>query len=242
MVVDDSGSGKTILVVDDEEHVVKLLSMNLTSRGYGCLYAYTGEEGLEQARLHYPDLIILDVMLPGIDGIEVCRLLKSDPRTQLIPVLMLSAKSEGIDKIHGLEGGADDYITKPFSLTELFLRVEASLRQIALLTGARSGRPHMLFIGSLSIDTERYFASNGGEKIDLTPAEFKILNMLVKHQGEAVSRPLMYRELFDKDPADAGRSVDVHLRNIRKKLNDAGVTGCRIETVHGSGYRILPQP
>jgi two-component system phosphate regulon response regulator PhoB/two-component system alkaline phosphatase synthesis response regulator PhoP len=148
---------------------------------------------------------------------------------------MLSARSEGQDKILGLEGGADDYITKPFDLRELFLRIGAAIRQVELLTRPIESR---LAVGNLLIDSDRFQASAGEEKIDLTPSEFRILQLLAKHHGTEVRRETINREILGKSPDDAGRTIDVHVRNIRRKLVDKSVTGCSIETVHGTGYKL----
>jgi two-component system, OmpR family, alkaline phosphatase synthesis response regulator PhoP len=226
---------KKILIVDDEEHIVKMLEMNMRTHGYSGISALNGEDGYDLAVSESPDLILLDVMLPGIDGIEVCRRLKNNPETRKIPVIMLSAKSQGQDKIDGLLGGADDYITKPFSFEELFLRIRASLRQVELLS-AESSR--IFGCGSLTMDTEKYLVSSGGSKIDLTLTEFRILALLLKNEGGIVSRDTLIREIFGRDPSDEGRTVDVHIRNLRRKMEAAGVSGCSIETVRGSGYRI----
>lgn len=231
----DTSRPKTILIIDDETHIVKLLEMNLRNRGYESICAYTGEQGIELARSRRPDLVLLDVMLPGIDGIAVCRALKTDAVTRRIPVLMLSAKSEGRDKISGLEGGADDYITKPFDLRELFLRIAASLRQVELLTSANESP---LGAGSLVLDVDRFQATASGHRIDLTPSEFRILQLLIKNRGSEVLRETINREILGRAPEDSGRTIDVHMRNIRKKLSESGVTGCLVETVHGTGYKI----
>ncbi len=227
--------GKKILIVDDEKHIIQMLEMNMRTQGYRSISAETGEDGILMAETQNPDLILLDVMLPGIDGIEACRQLKENPDTRKIPVIMLSAKSQGEDKINGLLGGADDYITKPFSLQELFLRIKAALRQVELLTSANR---KIYSMGSLTMDVENHLAESDGTRLDLTLTEFRILQMLLKNEGKAVERIVLNREIFEKDPTDGGRAIDVHVRNIRRKLDEAGVTGCRIDTIRGTGYRI----
>ena len=227
--------GRKILVVDDETHIQEMLRINMKSHGYECLSAYTGEEGLTIAREEMPDLILLDVMMPGIDGVETCRRLKADKDLRAIPVIMVSAKSQGQDKIKGLEGGADDYITKPFSIHELFLRIKASIRQVDFLTAGSSG---ILKVGSLSLDTNRHKVSSDGKSIDLTLKEFRILNLLMKERGILISRDRLIQEVFAMDPAQMGRTLDVHVRNIRKKLEALNVSGCEIETIRGKGFRI----
>lgn len=224
-----------ILLVDDEIHIQEMLRINMKSQGYHCLSAYTGEEAIEMARSESPDLILLDVMMPGIDGVETCRRLKADKDLRAIPVIMISAKSQGQDKIVGLEGGADDYITKPFSLHELFLRIKASLRQVDFLT---SGHKGILRAGSLSLDTEKHQVSTDGNRIDLTLKEFRILYLLMKERGALFSREEIIQEVFDMEPEKMGRTLDVHVSNIRKKLEALNVSGCEIETVRGKGFRI----
>jgi len=232
---DEDVNRRKILIIDDEDHILQMLRMNMKTQGYDSITAYTGEEGLVLTRKEAPDLILLDVMLPGIDGVETCRRLKDDPLTRRIPVIMLSAKSQGQDKIDGLLGGADDYITKPFSLQELFLRINAALRQVDLLTAVSNG---VLSVGSLALDTEKYQVSTGGGKIDLTLTEFRILHLLMKTPGAVVNREAMIQEIFDKDPAEMGRTLDVHVRNIRKKMEAHSVDRCEIETIRGTGFRI----
>ncbi|MBI9103296.1 MAG: response regulator transcription factor [Spirochaetales bacterium] len=225
-----------ILIVDDEQHILQMLQMNMRTQGYDSITAETGEDALELARTESPDLILLDVMLPGIDGVETCRILKADPETKRIPILMISARSEGQDKITGLLSGADDYITKPFSLEELFLRIKASLRQVELLTASTS--PTTYRKGSLELSTEKYQVTSGSERIDLTLTEFRILHYLLKKSGALIPRDTMIQAIFEQEPAEVGRSFDVHLRNIRKKLAEHQVEGCDIETVRGKGFTI----
>ena len=227
---------RKILCVDDETHIQEMLRINMKSQGYECLSAYTGEEGLAMAREYNPDLILLDVMLPGIDGVETCRQLKKDKDLRAIPVIMVSAKSQGQDKIAGLEGGADDYITKPFSIHELFLRIKASLRQVDFLTSGSNG---ILRAGTICLDTEKHQVSTGGKRVDLTLKEFRILYMLMKDKGALVSREELIQEVFDMEPEKMGRTLDVHVKNIRRKLEVLDAVGCEIETIRGKGFRIL---
>ncbi len=207
----------------------------MKTHGYECSSASSGEEGLVKVETYNPDLILLDIMLPGIDGIEVCRRLKNDTLTRKIPVLMLSALSQNPDKITGFEGGADDYITKPFSIQELFLRIKAALRQVDILSTANKT---MFKKGSLTLDAEKYLVRSGGKKIDLTLTEFRILHAIIKNFGTVISRKVLIREIMDKPASEGGRIMDVHIRNIRKKLSENFVTGCNLETVRGVGYII----
>jgi len=227
---------KTILIVDDERHILTMLEMNMKARGFKSLTAERGDIALELAQTEQPDLILLDVMLPGLDGVEVCRRLKGDERTNRIPVLMVSAKSEGKDKISGLESGADDYITKPFNLEELFLRIRAALRQVELLTA--SAQSPLISLGNLTLDRERLLVRAGKEKIDLTQTEFRLLLTFLQNRGETVSRDRLGKDVFGLVPEEMGRTLDVHLRNLRKKLGEGGARGCEIITIRGEGFRV----
>ena len=226
---------RKILIVDDEKHIVQMLDINVRAHGYVSLCVYDGEAALRAAREEHPDVILLDIMMPGMDGIEVCRRLKADPETRSVPVIMVSAKTEQSDRIAGLRGGADDYVTKPFNLEELFLRIRAALRQVDLL---KEEKGTLLGQGSVLLDTQRYQVTTDGNRIDLTLTEFRILYLLLRSRGEEVSRKELVQELFDKEPWEVGRTTDVHIRNLRKKLEDAGARGCTIETIRGIGYRI----
>jgi two-component system phosphate regulon response regulator PhoB len=199
---------QTILVIDDEKDILKLVQYNLEKEGYPVLTAKTGEEGLELAKAKKPDLVILDLMLPGIDGNEVCKLLKSGAQTRAIPVLMLTAKGAEVDQVLGLELGASDYITKPFSVKVLLARVKNAFRRAETLKEA----PALLRAGDLVIDKERQSFTIKGKPVALTKLEFRILGFLMENPG----------------------TVDVHVRSIRQKL---GKHRDAIETVRGSGYR-----
>ncbi len=226
---------RRVLIVDDEDHIVQMLDINMRTQGYESICVNSGEQALDAAAKLHPDIILLDVMMPEMDGLEVCRRLKADPETRSIPVIMVSAKSEERDKIAGLMGGADDYITKPFNLQELFLRIKAALRQVDILSRAQGVHYE---IGSVTLDTQKYQVTASGDRIDLTLTEFRILHMLFQNAGSVVSREALIREVFEKDPAEMGRTVDVHVRNIRKKLDSAQAKACRIDTIRGIGYMI----
>lgn len=236
--MEELSEGKRVLIVDDEEHIVQMLDINVRTQGYKSICTYNGKEALEAARHEHPDVILLDVMMPEIDGIEVCRQLKSNPSTWHIPVIMVSAKSEEQDKINGLEGGADDYITKPFNFQELFLRIRAALRQVELLSRSQQT---MFHVGSVELDTRKYKVSSNGKKLDLTLTEFRILHLLIQQSNQVVSRDKLVREVFDREPNEIGRTVDVHVRNLRKKLEQVQTEGCTIETVRGVGYAVKEQ-
>lgn len=229
---------KRILVVDDERHIVEFLVMNLRQNQYDSLTAGDGYEALDIARRENPDLILLDSMLPGMSGIETCRSLKQDERTSRIPIIFLTAKSEESDKVIGLGLGADDYITKPFGLRELFARIEAVLRR----SGRESATPPegALRIQDLAIDLERFFVEKEGLKILLSPTEFSLLAALARGGGKVVSRKDLAESLaLGTDPA-GGRSLDVHLRNLRKKLGDSPRAEGYIDTVRSFGLKANP--
>jgi DNA-binding response OmpR family regulator len=224
-----------VLIVDDEQHILQMLDINVRSHGYISICADSGEQALKLVHERLPDVILLDVMMPGMDGIEVCRRLKNDPQTRRIPVIMVSARSEETDRIAGLQGGADDYVTKPFNLQELFLRIQAALRQVELLTLANGGR---IRCGSLELDTQKYQVTNGTERIDFTLTEFRILHLLLKNRPQPVGRETLASEIYEKSASEVGRSIDVHVRNIRKKLETSHVSGCSIETLRAVGFFI----
>lgn len=225
----------TILIVDDEEHIVQLLEMNLRTQGLRSLAAYTGEECLQLAATEPVDVILLDVMMPGMDGIETCRRLKQDMKTRHIPVIIVSARSEDEDRIRGLEGGADDYVSKPFNMKELYLRIQAALRQVEVL---KSLHVSTYAVGPLLLDTRRHLVTFGDQRLDLTLTEFRILQQLMGHAGQVVMREDLSYEIFDKSPDELGRTIDVHIRHIRKKLGQQGISGVEIQTIRGEGYMI----
>jgi two-component system, OmpR family, alkaline phosphatase synthesis response regulator PhoP len=225
----------TILIVDDEEHIVQLLEMNLRTQGLRSLAAYTGEECLQLAATEPVDVILLDVMMPGMDGIETCRRLKQDTRTRHIPVIIVSARSEDDDRIRGLEGGADDYVSKPFNMKELYLRIQAALRQVEVL---KSLHVSTYEVGPLLLDTRRHLVTFGDQRLDLTLTEFRILQQLMGHAGQVVMREDLSYEIFDKSPDELGRTIDVHIRHIRKKMGQQGISGVEIQTIRGEGYML----
>ena len=226
-------ANRKILVVDDEAHIVELLVMNLKQNGYDICTASDGREALEAAVTARPDLVLLDLMLPGLGGLEVCRQLRTDPRTTSIPVIMLTAKSEESDKVIGLGIGADDYITKPFGLRELFARIEVALRR-----ADRNGSPPGFGpyrTGTLTVDVDGHAVSLDGSAISLSPTEFALLSSLAKRMDRTVRRAELAAEAGLAEGDEAGRSLDVHIRNLRKKL--ACADGHQlIQTVRGIGY------
>jgi len=227
-----------ILVVDDELNILELIRYNLEKDGYTVLTASDGNDALEMARREKPDLILLDVMLPGVDGLSTCRLLRQNEETRKIPIIMISARGEELDKVLGLEIGADDYVTKPFSNRELLARIKARLR--GKLEGAgepEKGRGDVIVHGQLSIDQSRYLVTVNGERQDLTPKEFELLRFLALEPGKVFSREYLLEKIWGYDYLGDSRTVDVHIRHIRQKFEQ--VPGCPqyIETVRGVGYR-----
>lgn len=233
---------KQILVVDDEVYMVELLAMSMRNYGYRCLAAYSGEEALELAVRHRPAIILLDLMLPGIDGIETCRRLKENPETSAIPVIMLTAKSEEADKVMGLGMGADDYVTKPFGLGELFARIGVALRRLepapAPAPAAAQPEGGLLAVGDIQVDQEARQVLVDGMPVHLTLSEYRLLLMMAQRPGCVVEREAMCRQLSGEGRPCGGRTVDVHIRNLRRKLFDEGESSHFIETVRGVGYRM----
>ncbi|MBE3587734.1 MAG: response regulator transcription factor [Thermoanaerobacteraceae bacterium] len=233
-----------ILVVDDEEHIVELIRFNLEREGYEVITALDGNAAIEAARSQRPDLILLDVMLPGQDGLAVCRELQQGEETRHIPVIMLSARGEELDKILGLEMGADDYVTKPFSPRELLARVKARLRRTVIEAEGRNTRPERgkLVHGRLVIDQDRFLVTLDGIKQDLTPKEFELLRFLASEPGKVFSRDYLLEQIWGYDYAGDSRTVDVHIRHIRQKLEQVPGAPQYIETVRGVGYRFREVP
>ncbi len=225
---------ETILVVDDEEDILELLDYNLSRHGYAVSRAASGEAALEAVRADAPHLVILDLMLPGMDGLEVCRILKKDERTAGVPVLMLTARGEEADIVTGLELGADDYVTKPFSPRVLLARVKAVLRRraVAAETGAEAGAS--LAVGDLNINPGRHEVLVKGKAVELTHTEFQVLHFLARRPGWVFTRYQIVDGAQGEDTAVTDRSVDVHIVSLRRKL---GACGKYIETVRGVGYR-----
>ncbi len=221
-----------ILIIDDEEDILELVKYNLSKDGFSILTAATGEEGLKIARLEHPDLIILDLMLPGIDGLDVCKLLKNDMETRGIPIVMLTAKGDEADIVAGLELGADDFIVKPFSPKVLSARVKSVLRRNRANDTAEDS---IVRIDNLVIDPGKHQITLDGELLDLTFTEFKILHLLARQRGYVFTRYQIVDSVHGEDYPVTDRSVDVQIVGLRRKL---GNFGDMIETVRGVGYRI----
>ena len=221
--------GDTVLLVEDEGDVVDLLRYNLNKAGFGVLVASDGLTGLQMAREKRPDILVLDLMLPRMDGHSVCKALKKDPETELLPILMLTARGEPSERIHGLEIGADDYVTKPFSPRELVLRIQALLRR------SRSKmRSEVLEVGNFHLDKSKFDIRLEGRRLDLTGTEFKLLAVLIERRGRTQSRETLLYDVWGyQNPIDT-RTVDTHIRRLREKL---GKHSAKLETVRGEGYR-----
>ena len=222
---------QTILVVDDEEAIAEAVRARLENEGFRVLVAFDGPQALEAAAAERPDLVVLDLMLPGMDGLEVCKRLQHD---RWVPVLMLTARTEEADKIAGFAVGADDYLTKPFSLRELAVRVRAILRRFDRLSSPPSDEP--LEIRGLSMDGARRRASVDGEDLQLTPLEFDILLTLVREPGVVFTREQLMDRVWGYRDYAGGRVVDSHVARIRRKLREDGNEPRFIRTVHGVGY------
>lgn len=220
-----------VLVVDDEEDILRLVEFNLVREGYGVICAASGEKALSTARSASPDLILLDLMLPGLDGLEVCRLLRMDEATKNTPIIMITAKGEEADIVTGLELGADDYITKPFSPRVLLARIKAVLRRDKTES---TGESEGISIHELVIDPGRHTVTVNGKIQDLTLTEFRILHTLARRPGWVFTRYQIVEKARGEDSEVTDRSVDVHIVSLRRKLGDAGKY---IDTVRGVGYR-----
>jgi DNA-binding response OmpR family regulator len=228
---------KTILVIDDERDLLDIVEFNLRREQYHVLTATDGESALEIAEREVPDLILLDLMLPGIGGFEVCRRLRSDRRTAHIPIIMLTAKGEESDAVIGLAQGADDYVRKPFGVRELMARVAAQIRRGG--HQARDGGPKRLEWGSLIIDSDRFVVELRGAPVTLTTTEFKLLRHLVARAGRVFSRIELLDSVRGADALATDRTIDVHVASVRKKLDDYGR---HVMTVRGVGYKFADAP
>ena len=227
---------ETILIVDDEPDTLELVEYNLRGYGYQVLKAADGEEALAQVRRRSPNLIVLDVMLPGLSGREVCKILRQNPATASVPILMLTAKADEIDRILGLELGADDYVTKPFSPRELVLRIRGLLQRSAPTPAAQAERIHT---HNLVIDLPRHAVWVENERVELTATEFKLLTLLAQREGRVQSREKLLQEVWGYESLIDTRTVDTHIRRVREKLGSAAQF---VETVRGVGYRFVTEP
>ena len=229
----------TILIVEDERNLGHLIRENLQEQGYRVLLAFDGLSALTMAKETMPELVILDIMLPGIDGLEVCRRLR---QTSIVPILMLTARAEEIDRVLGLELGADDYLTKPFSMRELKARVRALLRRVEMMRTVDLSSSQVLTVDGLTLDPSSYEARLGDRTLELTPKEFALLYLLASHPGRVFSRAYLLDEIWGYEAAAYDRTVDTHVYRLRQKLGSAdeisgGIVAERIVAVRGIGYQ-----
>jgi two-component system phosphate regulon response regulator PhoB len=239
-----TSNGKTvkrerILIIEDETDIVDLLKYNLKKEGYDVDAAADGERGLDLARTKSYDLVILDLMLPGIDGLEVCRRLRGDARTEHVPVIMATSKGEETDVLVGLSLGADDYVTKPFSIRELMARVKVVLRRTRPAPDTRADR-RPISRGGIDVDPVRHTVTIGGEPVTLTLAEFRLLHFLIRNEGRVFTRPELLPHVVGDGVIVVDRNIDVHVRNLRKKLGDEKMN--HVVTVRGVGYKFESSP
>lgn len=230
-------SKERILIIEDETNILELVSFNLEKEGWLVSKAKTGDEGWEKIRQEHPDLILLDLMLPGLDGLEICRRTRQNKLTRDIPIIMLTAKAEEADRVLGLESGADDYVTKPFSPRELVARVRAVLRRVENTFGDE-GEKETLTLGPIKMDLRQHKALVHDKEVDLTPKEFDLLHLLISHPGRAFSREYLLENLWGYEFFGDTRTVDVHMRRLRQKVEDDPAQPYWLETVRGVGYRI----
>jgi two-component system alkaline phosphatase synthesis response regulator PhoP len=219
---------ETILIVDDEADLLDLIEYNLEKEGYNVLKAENGQDGIKLARKHNPDLIILDIMMPKMTGIEVCKVLKEDPVLKVRPVIFLTARGDEKTEIEGLEMGADDFLSKPISTSKLISRIRTVLRRV----GDIEETEPVLKVGDLTIDRGRYLVIRNGEEFQLPRKEFEVLSYLAARKGKVLDRQTLLNEVWGNNIFVIDRTVDVHIRKIREKLGDH-----YIETVKGVGYR-----
>jgi DNA-binding response OmpR family regulator len=220
-----------ILVVDDEPTIVEFVRINLEKAGFRVLTAGDGETALRLAASEQPDLVVLDVMLPGKDGFEVCRELR---RTTAVPIIMLTARDDDVDKILGLELGADDYLTKPFNPRELVARIKAILRRMDRINRLDT---EVITRGRIQLDLDRHQVTAGGQAVDLTPKEFELLELLIKNPGRVFSREILLERLWGYDFFGDSKTIDVHIRRLREKVEEDPSSPTHILTVWGVGYK-----
>jgi len=220
-----------ILIIEDEPDLLRGLSLNLKAEGYAVLTAARGDTGTELALRERPDLILLDIMLPGMNGLDVCRELRK--RGFSAPIIMLTAKAEEVDRVVGLEIGADDYVTKPFGIRELLARIRARLRRHSGESGSK------LKFGDVEIDFAKHEASRGGGRVELTGKEFEVLRLLARHRGEIVTRDLLLEEVWGYESYPTTRTVDNHILRLRQKLEEDPSDPRFILSIYGEGYKLV---
>jgi len=221
-----------ILVVDDEEHIQELIKFNLEKSGYKVICADNGIDAIKLAKEQMPQMMLLDLMLPGMDGLDVCKEIRKDSNMSNMPIIMITAKGEEIDKIIGLELGADDYITKPFSVRELVARIKAILRRSTMQLVEKTFN-----VGNLVIDFGKHEVIKSENKIDLTLKEFELLQILIKNKGRVMTRDFLLDKIWGYEYVGETRTVDVHIRHLRQKIEDDDKNPVYIQTIRGIGYR-----
>ncbi|MBU3158573.1 response regulator transcription factor [Clostridium frigoris] len=221
-----------VLVVDDEEHIRELIKFNLEKNGYKVICADNGIDAVKLAKEQVPQLMLLDLMLPGMDGLDVCKEIRKDSNMSGMPIIMITAKGEEIDKIIGLELGADDYITKPFSVRELVARVKAILRRTNMQIVEKTFK-----IGNLVIDFGKHEVIKSEIRIDLTLKEFELLQILIKNKGRVMTRDFLLDKIWGYEYVGETRTVDVHIRHLRQKIEEDDKNPVYIQTIRGIGYR-----
>lgn len=227
--------GKTVLIVEDEQNIVDILSFNLEREGYDTLEAYDGNTGLQLALEQNPDLVLLDLMLPGMDGFEVCRRIRETGSA--VPILMLTAREEEADKVLGLELGADDYITKPFGMRELLARVKANIRRTAMQESAPHPSTGLLELGRIALDPDRMAVTKDGKPLELTQREYEIIKLMASAPGKVFSREALMEQVWNYDGYVGDvRAVDVAVRRLREKIEDDPAEPKFIVTRRGLGY------
>lgn len=222
-----------ILIVDDEEHICELIKFNLESNGYNCICALNGIDALDIVKEENLDLVLLDLMLPGMDGYDVCKEIRKYNSTANIPIIMITAKGEELDKVLGLELGADDYITKPFSVREMVARVKAVLRRKTTMNIESKSYT----LGNIIVDFDKHSLTKEGKKIEFTLKEFELLEVLIKNKGKVMTRDFLLDTIWGYEYIGETRTVDVHIRHLRKKIEDDDKNPKYIETIRGIGYR-----
>lgn len=224
---------KKILIIDDEIHIVELLKFNLENNGYKVDYSYDGFDGYLKTKEFQPDLILLDWMLPNISGIELLKKIRSDESLEQIPVIMLTAKNMEEDKLEGLQDGADDYITKPFSVKEVLARITSVLRRYKYTSNEKV---EVLKADDIQVNVNKHIVTKNGTEIELTLKEFQILKLLIENRGNVLTRTFLLDKIWGYDYYGETRTLDVHIRNLRKKIGDDDAK--YIETIRGVGYKI----
>ncbi|WP_028829018.1 response regulator transcription factor [Proteocatella sphenisci] len=224
-----------ILIIDDEENIVELIKFNLELNGYQTQCAYDGKTGISKIKTWNPDLVLLDIMLPGIDGITIIQLVRSDEKLKHIPIIMMTAKSQDSDKFIGFESGADDYVTKPFIVKELVYRIKAVLKRSVSNSTSGMGKKEIIEINNLTIDFSNYQILKNQKKLELTLKEYELIKYLAENADMVLTRDDILDKVWGYDFFGESRTLDVHIRNIRKKIGDEnqGI----IETVRGIGYK-----